>query len=60
VSRFLRSRDTPTSRVDYAKCLARTIININTSFVETRALNRANVVNMYSTKDDIDEQVRWP
>jgi hypothetical protein len=58
VSRFLRSRDTPTSKVD-ARCLASTIVAINTSFLQTRTLNRANVVNMFSTKVDLEEQVGW-
>jgi hypothetical protein len=57
VSRFLRSRDTPKTKVEHAKCLAKAIIAINTAFLQTRTLNRVNVVNMFSISDDLQEKV---
>jgi hypothetical protein len=39
------------------KCLARSIIDINGSFLNTRVLMRANVINIISSKKDPGERV---
>ncbi|KAF4956060.1 hypothetical protein FGADI_4085 [Fusarium gaditjirri] len=39
------------------KCLARSIIDVNDSFLNTRALARANVINIISSKTDPSEKV---
>ncbi|RKK12755.1 hypothetical protein BFJ66_g2615 [Fusarium oxysporum f. sp. cepae] len=39
------------------KCLARSIIDVNNSFLNTRVLTRANVINIISSKADPAEKV---
>ncbi|KAH7473314.1 hypothetical protein FOMA001_g12560 [Fusarium oxysporum f. sp. matthiolae] len=39
------------------KCLARSIIDVNNSFLNTRVLTRANVINIISSKTDPAEEV---
>lgn len=39
------------------KCLARSIIDVNDSFLNTRVLTRANVINIISSKTDATERV---
>ncbi|EWZ35178.1 hypothetical protein FOZG_11211 [Fusarium oxysporum Fo47] len=39
------------------KCLARSIIDVNNSFLNTRVLTRANVINIISSKADPAEEV---
>ncbi|KAL9562989.1 hypothetical protein ACKAV7_012731 [Fusarium commune] len=39
------------------KCLARSIIDVNNSFLNTRVLTRANVINIISSKTDPAEKV---
>lgn len=41
------------------KCLARSIIDVNNSFLNTRVLTRANVINIISSKTDPAEKVSW-
>ncbi|KAF5691387.1 ankyrin protein 1 [Fusarium denticulatum] len=39
------------------RCLARSIIDVNNSFLNTRVLTRANVINITSSKTDATERV---
>ena len=58
VARFLLAGDDPKGTAQDAKCLANSIIAVNNSFLQTRMLTRATIINAFSVKENLREQVR--